>query len=204
MNEDKNTEQAIFQAAEEIFMEKGYAATKTTEIAKKAGVNHAMIHYYFRTKENLFTIIFKNKVELLANSIFSVSSKNRPFSEIITMAIDRHFDFIRENHKLALFIVNEINNNESNNQIWKEIAIPVFSKVMESIKEMVHAEISTGKIRPIDPVNFMITILSLNIFVFVAQPLLLDIAHFSPKEFYEFLEERKNENIRLALLALKP
>ena len=204
MNEDKNTEQAIFQAAEEIFMEKGYAATKTTEIAKKAGVNHAMIHYYFRTKENLFTIIFKNKVELLANSIFSVSSKNRSFSEIITMAIDSHFDFIRENHKLALFIVNEINNNESNNQIWKEIAIPVFSKVMESIKEMVHTEISTGKIRPIDPVNFMITILSLNIFVFVAQPLLLDIAHFSPKEFDEFLEERKNENIRLALLALKP
>ena len=204
MNEDKNTEQAIFKAAEEIFIEKGYAGTKTTEIAEKAGVNHAMLHYYFRTKENLLSIIFKNKVELLANSLLSVSSKEKSFSEIITTAIENHFNFIRENHKLALFIINETNNNKSNNQIWKEVAIPVFSKVMASITEMINAEINAGKIRPIDPVNFLVTIISLNIFVFVAQPLLADITHFSKEEFNAFLEERKKENIRLALLALKP
>ena len=60
--EDKNTEQAILKAAEEEFLKKGYALSKTTDIAKQAGVTHAMLHYYFRTKENLFEKVFSQKV----------------------------------------------------------------------------------------------------------------------------------------------
>lgn len=71
---DRNTEQNILDAAEAIFLEKGYSGTTTTEIAKRAGVNHAMLHYYYRTKENLFEIIFEKQVKKYSKFVF-INSK---------------------------------------------------------------------------------------------------------------------------------
>ena len=65
MSEANSTEKAILQAAEKEFLTKGLASSKTTEIAKAAGVTHAMLHYYFRTKDNLFEQVFQEKVKVL-------------------------------------------------------------------------------------------------------------------------------------------
>ena len=62
MSKKDNTEQAILQTAETEFLDKGFALAKTTEIAKQAGVTHAMLHYYYRTKEKLFERVFQEKV----------------------------------------------------------------------------------------------------------------------------------------------
>ncbi len=205
MNEkDLNTEQNILNAAEQVFLEKGFATTKTTEIAKKAGVTHAMLHYYFRTKENLFNIVFQNKVRLLANSFFSVDVTGKSFTEVVSIAVGRHFDFIKENRKLAPFIINEINNNEKNSETWQEIAQPIFAKVAESIIDMMDAEIKKGTIRPMSPFDLIQTVVSLNIFPFVAQPLLKILRHVTDEEYNVILEQRKHENIRLVLLSLQP
>ena len=201
---DINTEQTILDAAEKVFINKGYAATKTTEIAKEAGVTHAMLHYYYRTKENLFSIVFQNKVKILANSFFSVVSKGKSFTEIVRLAIEQHFSFIKSNPKLGLFIINEINSSEKNNKIWSEIAVPIFSNVIDSIRELIDIEVEKGTIRPINPFDFVLTVISLNIFPFIAQPLLKDLNHFSDEELELFFENRKQENTRLALLMLKP
>lgn len=58
---ETTTEQLILEAAEAEFLEKGYGKARTTEIARRAGVNHSMLHYYFRTKENLFEVMFQKK-----------------------------------------------------------------------------------------------------------------------------------------------
>lgn len=201
---DIKTEQAILDAAERVFINKGFAATKTTEIAKEAGITHAMLHYYFRTKENLFNIVFQNKVKLLASSFFSVINAKKPFIEIVCLTIENHFNFIKNNPKLGLFIINEINSNEKNSLVWNDIAIPVFTKVLGSIKELMDVEIRKGTIRPMDPLDIIQTVVSLNIFPFMAQPLFKNIRHFSDKEYEDFLEHRKQENIRLIMLMLKP
>lgn len=204
MVKDVNTENAILRAAEEIFFDKGYAGAKTTEIAKKAGVNHAMLHYYYRTKENLFQIVFKRNVELLAKSVFSVIGREGDFKEVISEAIGNHFDFVRKNPKLILFIVNEVNSNSSSDKIWREVSEPIFSSIVQSVVQRIEKEKEQGNIGDIDPLNFIVTVISLNLFVFMASPLLNNTKHFRAQEFEAFLDRRKQENIRLALLALQP
>lgn len=201
---DLNTEQRILEAAEKMFIEKGFAATKTTEIAKEAGINHAMLHYYFRTKENLFDIVFHNKVKLLVSSFLAVVDQEIPFQEVIGLAVENHFEFLKNNPKLALFIINEINGSEKNGMIWQDIATPVFSKVVERIEQIIDKEAAKGNIRYIEAIDFVLMFVSLNAFPFIAQPFLKHLINASDEALTQFLERRKKENIRLILLALNP
>lgn len=202
IEKNQNTEQVILQVAKDIFIEKGYAAGKTTEIAGRAGVNHSMLHYYYRTKKNLFSIVFRSQVELLAGSFLAIQDNDMPFREFITSAVVRHFEFLKANPKVVMFILSEINNNSIGRAIWKEETKAVFSKVFSTLKRKMQKEMEAKNIRSLDPLNFLVTIISLNVFVFIAQPLLDSLKKFTQEEFEAFLEERKKENIRLALMAL--
>lgn len=78
---ETNTEQLLPEAAEAEFLEKGYGKARTTEIAKRAGVNHAMLHYYFRTKEHLFEVVFRNKAALMSEVLYFSFNQDLPFLE---------------------------------------------------------------------------------------------------------------------------
>lgn len=200
---DRNTEQNILDAAEVIFLEKGYSGTTTTEIAKRAGVNHAMLHYYYRTKENLFEIIFEKQVKNIANSFLSIVNDNKTFTEFVVEAIERHFDFIKQNPKTIIFIISEINNNSVSKELWNKYSQTIFKQVIINLKGKMEKEIAAKQIRDIDPVDFLLTVLSLNVFVFIALPLFKSANVFPNNEIVKFLDRRKKENIRIALLALK-
>lgn len=79
MKKEDNTEQAILQAAEKEFLDKGFALAKTTDIARAAGVTHAMLHYYYRTKEKLFERIFQEKVQVMSRSLCATFEDGKPF-----------------------------------------------------------------------------------------------------------------------------
>ncbi|MDR1602960.1 MAG: TetR/AcrR family transcriptional regulator, partial [Tannerella sp.] len=87
-NNELSTEQIILEAAEAEFLEKGYGNAKTVSIAKRAGVGHSMLHYYFRTKEQLFQKIFKEKVHTLAQMFVGIFEKNRPFTETVRLFVE--------------------------------------------------------------------------------------------------------------------
>ncbi|MDR3127124.1 MAG: TetR/AcrR family transcriptional regulator [Tannerellaceae bacterium] len=200
----RNTEQTILNAAEQIFFEKGYAGSKTTDIAKQAGVTHAMLHYYFRTKENLFQIVVKKQVSLLANSILPILNDEGSFTEIITRAIDRHFDFVRQNPHLVFFVIREIHSNALGKQVWQEMAAPILGNIVKNMAARIDAEKAAGTLpQDLEPVNFLITLISLNLFVFIAQPLFFAVANIDQSTFERILEERKKENIRIVLTILQ-
>ena len=94
--EDKgNVEQSILDAAEHEFLTKGYAGAKTTEIAGRAGVTHAMLHYYYRTKENLFSVFVDRKLEELKSIVLmGFDAEGMTFTEKIRRAMEMHFDFL--------------------------------------------------------------------------------------------------------------
>lgn len=204
IKEDKNKKELILKAAEEVFIAKCYIGAKTTEIAKLAGITHAMLHYYFRSKENLFEIVFRSKVELLANSFFSMADKDLPLIQIIKESVNQHFEFIKSNPKVIVFIITEINNNNLSSNLWNEIATPIFGKIIHILKLKLEKEICPSTIREIDPLNLIMTVLSLNIFPFLALSLLEAIKKLSKTELNTFLELRRKENIRIIELLLKP
>ena len=103
----RNKEQAILEAAEREFLDKGFAGARTTSIAEAAGVTHAMLHYYFRTKEQLFERILDEKTRLMSQSVLTAFGQpDLPLQERIRDGVESHFDFIAANPDLPRFIVN--------------------------------------------------------------------------------------------------
>ncbi len=203
MKEEVNTEQAILQAAEKEFLEKGYALSKTTEIARAAGVTHAMLHYYFRTKENLFDKVFQLKAHQFAETFSSNIQEDMPFTELITKAIEAHFDLLSQNPKLPFFVISEILANEQRKETCRNIFIPFIQKTLEKIKQATDKAVSEGIIHEVNPVDLMMNIISLNVFVFIAHPLVNIMNEELPESYAEFLEHRKKENVKTILASLK-
>ncbi len=201
---EKSKEQAILEAAEQEFLEKGYDLSKTTRIASLAGVTHAMLHYYYRTKENLFDKVFDKKIKLLKKTMFApFGNPDLSFLEKIKIVMEVHFDFLRENRNLPRFLINELNLNPQRMKLLekkiKKTATPAIKKISEEIKK----EVKKGTINPIDTVTLLIDIASLNVFVFAALPILTPIISASYESEYAFFEARKKENIKIIMKRLK-
>jgi len=201
---EKNKEQAILEAAEQEFLDKGFEAAKTTVIASLAGVSHAMLHYYYRTKENLFDKVFDEKIHLLYDS-FTVflNMPDVPFLEKVQGAIEMHFDFLKANPGLPRFAMNELLFKPKRLALFEKKIHKFGSLALSRIAEQIDTEVERGTIHPIDPVHLLVDVASLNVFVFAAMPLL---RHFAVEPYGDeeaFLEARKKENVEIIIRRLK-
>lgn len=142
--ETSNTEQSILKSAEKEFLKKGFSGSKTTEIAKEAGVTHAMLHYYFRTKENLFNKVFEEKAKQLADTFLSRVDESLPFLEKIKCFIEAHFDLLTANPELPLFIYREILTNECGKEICRKTLFPNFRLAISLLDRSLQEEIKYG------------------------------------------------------------
>ena len=200
----KNKEQAILEAAEYEFLEKGFEAAKTTKIASLAGVTHAMLHYYYRTKENLFDLVFDKKTRLLKESMFSAfDNPDMPFLEKVQTGIEAHFDFIRANSSLPRFVLNELIYKPKRLKLIEKKVKKIAASVLGKISAEIEREVKKGTINPVDPVTLMIDIASMNIFVFAVLPLLRIFAVGAYESEDAFLEARKKENVEVIMRRLK-
>lgn len=204
MKTEGENERLILEAAEAEFLEKGYNGAKTTSIAKRAGVTHAMLHYYYRTKENLFDMVFREKVRILATSFEQILSDGLSFEEAITNFIHAHFDFLRQNPRLLNFVYNEVLSNKENRDMLHKSVFPILSKVYAKMEELVEDEVAKGVIGPIKPLDLILNIVSLNVITFMTYPVMKEFAADQSDEFYtRVLEEREESNVRFILNALK-
>lgn len=200
-----NTEQLILEAAEAEFLENGYANAKTTAIAKRAGVTHALLHYYFRKKENLFQNVFQNKVQLIGDSLYqSIHDKRLSFEEVIRRMIEVHFDFLNENPKLFSFIYNEITTNEVNKLFLIEQMRPKMENVIGSVEKLLAKEIRKRNVREIKVADLFLNMIALNVITFMALSVADDlIPNKNSKSFKTLVKQRKESNVQFVLNALK-
>lgn len=201
--ESVNTEQAILQAAEKEFLKKGFAGSKTTEIAQAAGVTHAMLHYYFRTKENLYNTVFKAKAQQLADTFLSHVNESLPFLERVRCSIEAHFDLLKANPDLPLFIYREILANDKGKEVCRKTLFPNFQLAIKLLEQSLKEEIKKGNVRPVTADDLMISVVSLNVFVFVARPLIHLFLEGKGEDYDQYLERRKKENVEIILSRLK-
>lgn len=199
---DITTEQTILEAAEQEFLEKGFAGAKTTAIAKRAGVNHAMIHYYFRTKENLFTMVFQQKIRILAESFSQSFNQDLSFFDQLKLAIGTHFDFIAANPRLLFFVYGEIITNDRRKKMLVQSVFPKLKGIVKRLKDGIDAEVESGTIRFIRPTELLMNIIALNAITFLAMPL-LQIIKRNDKEVEKLLKQRRENNIQFIINGLK-
>lgn len=199
-NHQRDTEALILQAAEREFLEKGYSGAKTTAIAQAAGVTHAMLHYYFRTKEKLFEKIVADKMDKLKRVMFGViGNPDLPLRERLKQGVEQHFDFIAENPHLPRFIFNELHEHpERIDQIKNSIA-SIAAKAITTLQNEIDRKAASGECRPVDARMLMLDIASLNLFPFIAAPLISSSFGKLFEGRDEFLEMRKKENVRTVL-----
>ena len=201
---EMSKEQAILEAAEQEFLEKGFEAAKTTKIASLAGVTHAMLHYYYRTKENLFNMVFDKKVNLLKDSVFGLfNNPEMLFFDKVRVGIETHFDFIRDNQHLPRFVINELLYKPKRLKMFEGIIKKLAVNAFEEISKEIDKEVKKGTIVPIDPVTLLLDIASLNVFVFAALPVVRLLATYQYESEEAFFEARKKENVEIIMRRLK-
>ncbi|WP_295960711.1 TetR/AcrR family transcriptional regulator [uncultured Alistipes sp.] len=197
-------EQAILAAAEQEFLSKGFDGARTTSIASAAGVTHAMLHYYFRTKEQLFERILDEKLCLMGESVLAAFGQpNLPLQERLRDAIGSHFDFIARNPDLPRFIVNEVFSRPDRYETMRARIREIADTLMRDMQRELDALAARGEAEPLDVRMLMLDIISLNVFPFIAYPLIEPILGNFSNDRARFFELRKAENVEVITRRLK-
>jgi AcrR family transcriptional regulator len=205
IDKELNTEQIILQAAEAEFLEMGYAGAKMLSIARRAGLSHSMLHYYFRTKKNLFQQIFLQKVQILTQIFVGIYEQHLSFEESLRNFIKKQFDFVAKNPQLPRFALNEIITNRSNRSLLFEVLAPRMAVIFDNLGEMLRREIEAGRVRPITLTDLVMTIVVLNTSTFIALPVLEELFPAGdPQGREKILNDRLESNIQFVLNALRP
>lgn len=181
---DKSTEEKIKDAARLVFSQKGYAATRTRDIAEAAQINLALVNYYFRSKEKLFHEVMIEKVYQLFGTIIPILvNPALSFEAKIDITSDSYIDMLIENPDLPLLVFHELKNNPEGFGIKVQIA-PLLkeSSFYIQINER-NAEI--------DPIQIILSIFGMLVFPFIAKPVFSGISGLNPKNYKEMLQERK-------------
>ncbi len=200
----KTMEQTILEAAEKLFLGRGYAMTSTTMIAREAGCNQALVHYYFRTKENLFETIFKNKVTLFASRFFTVDDERLSFTDKLRKNIEAHFDIIAANPGLPFLLINEFTTNPERLASIKKNLGELPSGIYNRLDAEVRQAIAEGEIRPIATLDLILTVVSLNVFFFLMRPVVQQITGATDDQFGTIIAIRRSEVASTIINSLKP
>ncbi len=204
-DERNNRQEAILKAAEAEFLAKGYAGSKTVAIARRAGVTHDMLHYYYGTKERLFQEVFEDKLQLMGHALLQAFMKSHlPFMARIEEGLRSHFDFLVANPGLPGFLIHEL--SAADDERLDRVRRPMFRllhTVVSHLQPEVDELVRRGEIAPITCEDLIIDMVSLNVFYFVAGSLLDPIFVPDPAQRQAFLEHRKEENVRVICQRLK-
>lgn len=181
---DISTEEKIREAAQKIFTQKGYAATRTRDIAEEAGINLALLNYYFRSKEKLFEQIMLERVQQLFGVLYPiVNDTNTKLEKKIELIVINYIDMLMANPDLPIFVLSEVRNNPDH--FKDKIGI-------EKILKNTHLIVQLKEKRPdIHPYHFIINVLGMTVFAFLSKPIFQSAGLISEHDFNKLAEERK-------------
>ncbi len=197
----KHTEQKIFDAATELFLEKGVDRTSVREIAAKAGINLALMNYYFRSKENLFNSIFSKLLEDNSEELIKVLDSDLGLEEKIQKYVNEYIDMLLANPLLVSFVISILHRNWEN--ITKnEVVSRLYST--KKFSQQLICEAKKGNIRNVNTTQFFVDMMSLIAFPFAIKFLIMDKAEINDEEFKDFVLERKKRVPQILINNLKP
>jgi len=186
-NLKQDTEMVIKKTAKELFFAMGHFKATTQEIADAAGVNRTAINYYFRSRDNLFDIVFKEALQQINENQKAIIELNIPFREKLEKWLDDELASALKYPFLEIYVVTELQNN-----IYHKIKDESFmAQVSDILKKELEAEIKKGTIKPIKPIHFILNIGSMVSFPTCMRPLLQKTLKLNDKEFDRIIRERK-------------
>lgn len=204
MKQDRDTEKDIIQAARKIFQEKGFKETTMRDVAAEANVNMAMLHYYFRSKENLFFLVLDEAFRLLVEKIVTIlTNDSLDIFEKIRAIVKEYITFFSEKPYLPQFIMGEMIRNPE----WMRKRMEQnmsFLIVFRTFSEQVEKEYEKGTIQHISALSLLLNIISLCVFPAIVKPLAQDDSNIANTSVFDLvIENRKTEVADFIIKAIK-
>jgi len=201
MSKNKNTEQKIFEAATDLFIEKGVDRTSVRDIATKAGINLALMNYYFRSKENLFDAIFANLVKKNTKDLIKIMDSDLDLTEKISQYVSTYIDILIQNPLLVSFFMAIL--HRSREKITEmDVIHNLYGR--EKFTQQILDEGKKGAIKKTDPSHFYVDMISMITFPFAIKPLIMDKNELNEEEFMKFIEYRKIHITQMLKDSIKP
>jgi len=196
-----NTEDKIVDAATEVFVQKGMDGARMQEIADRAGINKALLHYYFRSKEKLFDAIFTKLVGIAFPRIGQILLSDLPMTEKIEAVIETYIELLLKYPFLPAFIIKEMNRDAT--PFFRFIEKNGFS--VQPILKMLTDAMDRGEIRKMKPEHLIVNVIGLCVFPFAARPMVRHVAFGGDDAMLKnFLKERKDEVREFVRKAIQP
>jgi TetR/AcrR family transcriptional regulator len=194
-----NSEEKILRAAEEVFLRDGYSGSRMQDIADLAGINKALLHYYFRSKDKLFDKIFEKKAALIFPQMEELLHQNLPITELMCIFVERYFEILLENPYMPLFIISTINKAD-NQSIIEKLPFELNKKLMMILQN----EIEMGKVKNVNPLHFIVSVFSMCAFPFMAKPMIMKMTNVSDEQFKQLMQNRIIEVQNYVKMILEP
>lgn len=198
---DKNTEEVILQAARKAFTQKGLSGARMQDIADEAGINKALVHYYFETKEKLFSLVFEEEFGKFFANLATVISADIPLFEKIEQIVSLDIERMSQFPDMPLFVINEISRNPE--MLTERFKNTRFKETLENFQQQVEREVKNHTIIHISAAQLLINIQSLCIFPFVARPMVKKVMQLNEKQYLEMIRVRKKEVATFIIRAIK-
>ncbi|MEJ2628244.1 MAG: TetR/AcrR family transcriptional regulator [bacterium] len=205
MTKKESTEEKILQAAEEVFVEKGMSGARMQEIADTAGINKALLHYYYRSKQKLFRAVFRKVFPRFLPEVLQVLTRDMPFFEKIEKFTQTYIETMQRHPHVPLFVIHELSRNPDEfADTIMEVISDLNLNLVERFKREVAREIDNGTIIEIDYRHLFVNMISMCAFPVVGRPIVQRIGFENNQRDYDrFLEQRKTEVVKFIILAIK-
>lgn len=202
MEQPLSTEELIKEAAKKVFVRSGYAGARMQEIADEAGINKALLHYYYRSKEKLFEVVFMEVFARLLPQINSILTSDQGILDKLDAVVEKYVLTIREHPHLPLFVVHELSQNPERMiaRIQGQMQPPDLAILFQNVQTAVEK----GEIRPVHPVHLVLNVLAMCVFPFIARPMLKAVAMIDDQQFEFLMQDRIKETQAFIRAALRP
>ncbi|PSR52179.1 TetR/AcrR family transcriptional regulator [Adhaeribacter arboris] len=181
-------EEKLKEAAKKVFLEKGFDGTTTRDIAQEAGMNVALLNYYFRSKEKLFSLVFNELFELNFRGMLQIMNQSIPLKDKITGLIDHDFQIFKSNPGLVTFLQNELHRNPDRFlcaiTLEKERLTTIFDQQLQKA-------IAAGEVRSIT-IPHVLQLIAANVqFIFQSKVMSTRLWQMTDVEFDQFVENHQ-------------
>lgn len=206
---DRDTEQRILDAAHAVFLRRGTAGARTQEIAKEAGVNSALLHYYFRSKERLADAVFQRAAGELLPTVIRILGSDAELETKVEQVVDVELRQLLKTPYLPGYILSELAHHpERVRQLFSTVTgmtpSEIGARVFKVLGAQINARVRAGRMHPIAPEQLAVNLLALCVFPFAARPMVMALLGLDQAGFTQFIERRRKELAPFFLRALRP
>ena len=205
---DGSTESRILDAAHAVFVQHGTAGARMLDIAKAAGVNQALLHYYFRTKDRLAEAVFRRAAGQLFLQVIQVLSSDLTLEDKVSKVVAIEIDHLSRTPGLPSYIISELHHHpervrlliSSSTGSTPEHVRPL---LIQKVRQQIAAAVRAGTLRPIEPEQFIVNLLSLCVFPFAARPMIMVLLGLDGQGFDWFIKQRRHQLAHFMMRGLR-